>query len=53
MRPLQHAELTTFDINQTVITLDRLADLSSAGDVLAELGCTGAATRPAPSQGSR
>jgi DNA polymerase-3 subunit epsilon len=37
MRPPQHAELTTFDINQTGITPDLLADRPSAGNVLAEL----------------
>lgn len=37
MRPPRHAELTTFDINQTGITPDMLADRPCAGDVLAEL----------------
>jgi DNA polymerase-3 subunit epsilon len=37
IRPPQHAELTTFDINQTGITPDMLAGRPYAGEVLAEL----------------
>ncbi|MGH3548168.1 MAG: 3'-5' exonuclease [Pseudonocardiaceae bacterium] len=37
MRPPRHAELTTFDTNQTGITPAMLADRLPAGDVLAEL----------------
>jgi len=37
MRPPQHAELTTFDTNQTGITLEMLADQPPAAEVLAEL----------------
>ncbi len=37
IRPPRHAELTTFDINQTGITPDLLSDRRPAGEVLAEL----------------
>lgn len=37
MRPPKHAELTPFDIGQTGITPDMLAERPSAGEVLAEL----------------
>jgi DNA polymerase-3 subunit epsilon len=37
MRPPQHAEPTTFDTNQTGITLEMLADRPPAAEVLAEL----------------
>ncbi len=37
MRPPQHAELTPFDIGQTGITPDMLAQRPCAGEVLAEL----------------
>jgi len=37
MRPPPHAGMTTFDINQTGITPDMLADRPNAGEVLAEL----------------
>jgi DNA polymerase III alpha subunit (gram-positive type) len=37
MRPPQHAELTSFDINQTGITPGMLADRPPAADVLAKL----------------
>lgn len=37
MRPPRHAELTSFDINQTGITPDMLAHQPPAGEVLAEL----------------
>lgn len=37
MRPPRHAELTTFDINQTGITSDMLAERPLAGKVLAGL----------------
>lgn len=37
MRPPEHAELTSFDINQTGITARMLADRPTAADVLADL----------------